>query len=181
MTPMQTNGSRVAWLVVLLGLAAGCAEKQPGRKPGGSEPAGEEEKAVRQKFAEVQAAIKAHDTDRLWGLLSGKCRAEAEKAAGAVRAAYEKAGAREKATQEKDLGLAGQELARLTGVGFLKTTRFRRKYDEVTDGAVTRVTTSGDSATVYFDEPDGDHEKMVFLREDGRWQAWLAMPKARNP
>jgi hypothetical protein len=136
---------------------------------------------VRERFAEVQAAIKAKDADKLWGLLSGKSRADAEKEAKAVRAAYEKADAEGKAKQEKELGLPGAELATLTGVGFLKTKTFRDKRDEVADGIVTRVTAQGDSATVYFDEPDGDHEKLVFLREDGQWKAWMTIPKFKKP
>jgi hypothetical protein len=176
---MRIKGSRLAWLVVLLGLAAGCAEKPADRTPPPSGPEEDTETAVRRQFVAVQASIKARDTDRLWGLLSSKSRAEAEKAAKAIRTAYEKAGAQEKAAQEKVLGLSGQELAKLAGVGFLKTQRFLRKYDEVSDGTIERVVASGDTATLYFVEPDGDHEKMIFLREEGQWKAWIGMPKAK--
>jgi hypothetical protein len=135
---------------------------------------------VRQRFAEVQAAVKARDAGKLWGMLSSKSRADAEKEAKALRTAYEGADAAEKARLEKELGLAGEELAKLAGPGFLKTRRFLRKYDEVAESTVERVTAQGDSATLYFTEPDGDREKMAFVREDDQWRAWVAMPKARK-
>jgi hypothetical protein len=176
---MKTNSRRLASLVVIVWFAAGCAGKPGDRAPRAGETAEAAETGVRQKFAEIQAAIKARDADRLWGLLSGKSRAEAEKEAQAIRATYKKATAAERAALEKELGVGGQELAKLTGPGFLETRRFLRKYEDVVGSTITRVTASGDSAMVYFDDREGDHEKMVFLREGGQWKAWLTMPKAK--
>ena len=176
---MRVNGCHLAWLIALLGSAAGCAEKPADRAPGAGETAEEAEKAVRKKFAEVQAALKPPDADRLWALLSVKSRAAAETEAKVIRTSCEQASASEKLVQEKDLGLSGQELAGLTGKGFLKTRRFQRKYHEVPDSTIERVTASGDTATVYFDEPDGDKEKLIFVREEGQWKAWMAMPKKK--
>jgi hypothetical protein len=161
--------------------APGCSRETGDRSPTTGALPADAEASVRKRFAELQAAVKAQDADKLWGMLASKSRASAEQLARGIRTAYEKAGPGERAEQEKALGLAGEELAKLTGVGFLKTRRFRRKYDEVADGTVTRVTVQGDSATVYFSEPDGDREKLVFLREDGRWQAWIVMPRGDKP
>jgi hypothetical protein len=134
---------------------------------------------VRERFKDLQAALKAQDGDKLWGLLSKKSQAEAEQAAKDLRAAYEQAGPEERAKQEKATGLSGAELSKLTGPGFLKSKRFLRKYDEVPESPVERVAVQGDNATVYFTEPDGDKEKIIFLHEGGQWKAWLKMPRAR--
>jgi hypothetical protein len=133
---------------------------------------------VRARFKELQAAVNAKDTDKVWGLLCKRSRDEAEQAAAAFRAAYEKAGAEEKTKQEELLGLPGADIAKLTGPGMLKTKRFVRKYHELFESEVEKVTVQADNATVYWLEPDGDHEKTIFLREDGQWKAWLFIPKA---
>jgi hypothetical protein len=166
--------------VLLLAVAAGC-DKPPasGSAPASTSPNAEGE--VRAAFAELQAVIRTRDADKLWSLLSARSRTEAEQSAKETHAAYEKADAAEKAKQVETLGLSGEKMARLTGPGFLETNRVRKKCDELADGKVTKVTAGADSATVYFDEPDGDHEKIVFVREDGRWKAWLAMPKTKKP
>jgi hypothetical protein len=46
---------------------------------------------------------------------------------------------------------------------------------------VTRVTAEAETATIYFDEPDGDKEKILFVREEGQWKAWMAIPKVKRP
>src|SRR4051812_1651402 len=97
---------------------AGCTN------PATTRSAATEEGPVRETFAAFQEALKARDADKLWGLLDGDSRADAERAAKAVQAAYAKASAEEKAEKEKALGLSGAELAGLTGPGFLKTRRF---------------------------------------------------------
>jgi hypothetical protein len=136
---------------------------------------------VRERFTAIQAAIKARQTDKLWDLLSSKSRVDADKEAKGIRTACEQASPEEKASQQKDLGLAEKDLLNLTGKGFLGTKRFLRKYDDVAGGTVDRVTAQGDSATVYFTDTDNEKEKMVFLREEGQWKAWLSMPRARKP
>jgi hypothetical protein len=81
---------------------------------------------------------------------------------------------------EEKLGLPGAEIAQLTGPGMLKTKRFARKYYELFESEVQRVTVQAENATVYWLEPDGDDEKTHFLREDGKWQAWLFIPGAAD-
>jgi plasmid stabilization system protein ParE len=167
---------RLLWLAVLI---AGCSRETSDRSPKKGDSPPDAEAAVRAQFAEVQAAIGSKDADKLWGLLSSKSRDDAEKQAKSIRAAYEKGSPAARADLEKKLALTGAELAKLTGAGVLKTKVFRDKREEVADGKVTRVTVEENSATVYFDEPDGDHEKLVFLREEGQWRAWLKIPKVK--
>jgi hypothetical protein len=138
----------------------------------------EAEKTVRGRFKEVQEAVKLRDTNKVWGLLSKKSRAEAEQSARDNRASYEQADPQERTKLDEALGLSGPEVAGLTGPGMLRTKRFLRKYNELPESEVEKVTVQGDTATVYWLEPDGDHEKTVFLREDGQWKAWLWIPRA---
>jgi hypothetical protein len=136
---------------------------------------------VREQFAELQSALKNRDTDKLWTLLDSKSQADAERAAKDIQTAHDKATAEEKAKQENMLGLTATELAGLTGKGFLKTKRFQKKYDELPDSKIERVVVQGDSATVYYLEPDGDKEKAILVRQDGRWKVWLTIPRASKP
>ncbi len=140
-------------------------------------PAADDERAVRATFAELQAAVAKQDTVKIWALMDSKSRADAERAAQAVQAAYTKANAEEKAGQEKNLGLTGTEQASLTGPGVLKTKRFQHKYHELPDSKIEKVTVQGDNATVHYLEPEGDKEKLIFVRQEGQWKAWLAVPK----
>jgi hypothetical protein len=161
-------------ILLAAAFAAGCPN--PTERPGGNE-----EGAVREAVSAFQAALKARDADRLWQLLDAESRADAERAAQAVRDAYAKAGPDQKAEQEKALGLPGAELAALTGPGFLKTKRFHGKYDELPDSKIDRVTAQADSATVTYTEPDGDKEKLTLVRQGGQWKVSVPMPKAAQP
>jgi hypothetical protein len=136
----------------------------------------DEEAAVREKFAELQAAIKDHDSDKLWALLDARSRADAERAAKDIQTAHAQAGAEEKTKQEESLGLNGDELAKLTGMGFLKSKRFHGKYHELPDSQIEKVVVQEDSATIHYLEPDGDKEKAILVRQGGQWKVWLTMP-----
>jgi hypothetical protein len=155
--------------------ASGCSSKPAGP------PAADEEGTVRERFAELQSAIKDRDADKLWLLIDNRSQSDAERAAKAIQDAYAKAAPEEKAKQEEALGLPGAELARLTGKSYLKTKRFHGKYHEVPEGKIDKVVIQGESATVYFLEPDGDKEKAIFVRQDGQWKTWLTMPKVSQP
>jgi hypothetical protein len=154
----------------LLGLVAGCGSSSAGHQD-------KKETAVRETFAKLQAALKAKDANKIWDLLDADSRADADRAAKAMRDTYQKAGATEKAQQEKALGLPGAELSELTGKGFLKTKRFLGKYDEIPESRVEKVVVKEDNATVHYVEDDGDKEKLTFTRHDGRWHVVLAMPR----
>lgn len=136
---------------------------------------------VRESFVALQAALKARDGDKIWALLDGESRTEAERAAKAVQAAYAKADPTEKSAQEKALGLPGAELAGLTGAGFLKSKRFHGKYEELPESKIDKVTVQGDRATVAYTEADGDKEKLNLVRQDRRWLISLPMPKVSQP
>jgi hypothetical protein len=164
-------------LLVMAAFVSGCSKGPTDPVPVPSDNSAQAEAAVREKFVEVQSAIKAKDTDKLWGLLSKKSQAEAETRAKEIRTAYEQSKSEERSGLEKEWGLPGAELAKLTGVGVLKTSRFVRKVDEIAESTITRVSAASDTGTVYFDEPDGDHEKLNFVREEGQWKAWMTIPK----
>lgn len=152
----------------------GCASKP------NEQPVADEEKVVREKFAQLQSAMKNGDADKLWSLLDARSRADAEKIAKDIQTTYNKAEIEEKAKHEEVLGLKGTELAELNGKGFLKTKRFQKRYDEVPEGKIDKVVIQGDSATIYFLEPDGDKEKAILVRQDGQWKVWLTMPKGKK-
>ena len=173
---MDVKTCRLGWTSLLgIVVALGCSSKPSDRSVTG------EEDAVREKFAELQSAIKSHDAERLWALLDTRSRADAERAAKNIQTAYNQAGAEEKAKQEEALGLSGTELAKLDGKGFLKSKRFQKRYHEVRDGKIDKVVIQGENATVYFLEPDGDNEKAIFVRQEGQWKTWLIMPKLSQP
>jgi hypothetical protein len=158
---------RVLPLVVLALGAWGCSSKS----------ADPEEEAVRKAFADFQAALKARDPEKIWGLLDDDSRAEADRAAKDIHDAYAKADAAGKAETEKALGLSAAELAALDGKGFLKTSRFHGKYHEVPDSKVEKVVVQGDKATLTYVEEDGDKEKLSFVKQAGQWKVSVPMPK----
>ena len=162
-------------IFLLVAFALGCFSRSI------NNPAADEERAVREKFAELQSAIKSRDTDKLWALLDARSRADAERAAKDIQTAHAKASAEGKIKQEEALGLSGNELAGLTGVGFLKTKGFQGRYHELPDSKIEKVVVQGDSATIHYLEPDGDREKAILVRQDGQWKVWLTMPKSASP
>jgi hypothetical protein len=157
--------------VLCVALIVGCT------KPTSQSSSAGDEKTVKESFEAFQAALKVQDADKLWSLLDSDGRADAERAATAIREAYAKASAEQKAEQEKALGLPGAELAELSGKGFLKTKRFHGKYDEVPESKISKITIKGDAATVDYVEADGDKEKLQLVRQEGAWKLSLTMPK----
>jgi hypothetical protein len=160
--------------ILILLLAAGCS-------PNTNRPTTADEASVRDAFTAFQAALKAEDADKLWALLDSDSQADAGRAAEAIQAAYRKASPEAKAEQEKSLGLAAKDLTGLDGKGFLKTLRFKGKYEEVADSQIEKISVQGDRATVAYIEPDGDHEKLTLVRQDGQWRVSVPMPKATAP
>jgi hypothetical protein len=167
-------------LLLLGAVLVGCNGSPAAPEPPAQKAEPNAEEVVRARFKELQTAVHAKDADKVWGMLCKKAKAEAEQAAAEYRADHDQAGPKEKAAHEKALGLSGADIAKLTGPGMLKTKRFLRKYQELYESVVEKVTVQGDTATVYWVEPDEDHEKTIFLREDGRWQAWLWVPKFKK-
>lgn len=73
---------------------------------------------------------------------------------------------------------AEAEQAGLTGAGLLEHPEFQKKYHEVPESQVESVTVPGEDAAVRYVEPDGDQEKLTAVRQGGRWQLLLKIPKA---
>ena len=164
-------GGRATGLALCVVIAFGCSKTTDVGSVSQEGP-------VRETFASLQKALKDRDADKLWMLLDRESRADAERAARAVQAAYAKADAQGKSEQEKALGLTGAELAGLTAVGFLKTKRFHGKYEELSESKIDKVALQKNGATVAYTEPDGDKEKLSLVREDGQWKVSLPMPTA---
>jgi hypothetical protein len=155
----------------ILSCLAGCSRPTDNAAP----PAkGDEE--VRATFVAFQQTLKAKDADKLWSLLAADSQADAERKAKSVRDAYAKANPKERAEQEKTLGLASAELESLKGVGFLKSKRFLGKYDEIPGSKVDKIDVKGDKAVVNYIEDDGDKEKLELIREQGKWKVVVPMP-----
>jgi hypothetical protein len=155
--------------ILFVALALGCS-KAP------DSPPLDEEATVRAQFAALQAAVKDGDADKLWSTFDNRSQADAERVAQTVQAIYAKAAPSEKIELEKSLGLSGGELAVLTGKDYLKTKRFQGKYHDVPGSTIEKVVIQGDSATVHYLESDGDKDKAIFVRQQGKWKAWLTMP-----
>jgi hypothetical protein len=150
---------RLRWLALPLALAL---------LPAPARAADEED--IRTAFADLQKALKAKDADKIWALLDTSTQKAANVEAESIRADYDKSGTKDKAKLEKALGLTKDEIGKLSGKSYLKSTKFHAKTYEIPDGKVTKVTVDGDKATVFYDEPDGDKEKLNLVRQDGKWK-----------
>jgi hypothetical protein len=141
---MHLFRSSLAAGAVLLVFAAGCTPTPP-------TAGGKDDKPVRDAFVAFQAALKAHDGDKIWGLLDADSQAGAERAGKAVN---------------------------LNGKEFVKSDHFcgQKELKEVAEGKVKKVSLLGDKATVTYDEGDGDEEKLKMVREGGQWKVSAPMP-----
>ena len=131
---------------------------------------GLDEDDVRAAFKEFQQAIKAGDADKIWPLLDKTSQETVEKAAKSLRDGYDKADAKKKAELEKAFGLSADEMAKLTGKVYTKSKRYLGKYNEVPGSKVEKVTVSGEKATIFYVEEDGDKVEMAASRQDGKWK-----------
>jgi hypothetical protein len=145
-------------------LATGCSRQ--------ATPAKDEDQA-KETFTAFEAAIKTNDQDKVWDLLSADSQKDADRAAQTLKGDYLKADAKEKAEQEKKLGLKADELAGLTGRLFLKSNRFRSgEIDELPGARFEKAVVSGDQATVHYEENTAkkDKETLKLVREGGKWK-----------
>jgi hypothetical protein len=159
----------LASLLFIVALVAGCTNAPSG--------GGDPQAQVKTAFDSLQAALKAKDADKIWGLIDKDTQADADRAAKAWKEEYAKADADK---TKKDLGITADELAKLDGKSFLKTEAFHAgKIDELAKGKFDKATVLGDSAVVNYIEPDQDKEKLTMTKQDGQWKAKLsvAMPK----
>jgi hypothetical protein len=155
-------------------MVVGCSTDDKGKDEG------KDESNVRKTFEALQTALKNKDAEKIWSLLDSDSQADAEARAKTIRADYEKADNKERKKLEDQLGLPGTELSSLKGKGFLKTKRFLGKYDEIplSGTKITKIIVQAKKAEVKYDEPDGDHETLSLVRQEGQWKVVLAMPMA---
>lgn len=154
---------------ILVLVLAGCNKTNSGP--------GKEEDQVRRAFADLQAAIKERQTDKLWALLDSDSQMDADRVAKLAKEGHAQGEAKKKQTLEKALGLTGKEMAGLTGKSFLKTAAFHDKFHEIPDSKIKKVTVQGEKARVIYVEEDGDEERLDFIRQEKQWKVSLAMPK----
>src|SRR5437016_1662068 len=84
---VRQRGSLCTTIIYAVLFACGIAAFHP--MPATAQPS-QDEGAVRQAFASLQAAVKTQNADKLWDLLSTKSRADAERIAKTLREAYDK-------------------------------------------------------------------------------------------
>jgi hypothetical protein len=135
--------------------------------------AGADEKDVRTTFVALQKALKTGDPEKIWPLLDKATQAAAERTAKALKDRHARAKAKDKTRLEKMFGLKPEEMTKLTGKLYLKTTRFQGKHDEIPPSKIDKITVEGDKATVAYTEPDGDKEKLSLVRQGGKWKVVL--------
>jgi hypothetical protein len=138
---------------------------------------GKAEDDVKAAFGQLQGAIKAKDNGKIWDLLDSDSQADAERTAKVVKGQHKKSNEKDKSEQEKTLGLSAAEFAKLDGKLLLKTTVFLAKCDEIPGSKITGVNIQGTTATLNYEEADGDKEKLTYSRQDNKWKVALPMPK----
>jgi hypothetical protein len=162
--------SNVRWLVgsaIALAMALGVMEVTA---------AGDgAEKEVRDRFKELQAAIRSKDSAKVWLMVSTKTQEGAAKVAKGIQDKYAKANDAGKAKLEKAVGLPKDTLAKMAGQDYFKTPAFIEKYGELADAktVIEKVVIKGDKATVHYIEPDNDKVTVVLVRQDKEWKAEL--------
>lgn len=170
---MRRCTASVLWMACLLALATGCSRQAS---------AANDEDQAKETFTAFETAIKANDPDKLWNLLSTDSQKDAGRAAQTLKADYLKADAKDKAEQEKKLGLKADELAGLTGRLFLKSNRFRSgEIDELPGAKFEKAVVSGDQATVHYLDNGKNPEKetLKLVRESGKWK--VSVPIRATP
>jgi hypothetical protein len=140
--------------------------------------ADDDEKALRDQFAAFQAALKARDGAKVLALLDDDSKADAERAARKLAAAYGQADDAGKKKIEEAFGLTGKEVSAPTAAAFLKSKRFFGKYHEVPGSKVDAVEVKGDKAVIRYTEEDGDKEKFNAVKQGGAWKLFVPMPPA---
>jgi hypothetical protein len=131
------------------------------------------EAEVRSAFTALQKALKSGDAEKIWPLLDKSSQEAAARVAKGWKGRYSKARPRDKVKLEQMFGLSAKEMAGLTGKLYVKSKRWQGLHDEIAPSVVTKVMVAGARATVFYTEPDGDKEKLLFTRQGGQWRASL--------
>ena len=166
--------------IVLAAPLVGCNRAAPKVNPADAAKKSEEE--IKQAFTSLQAAIKAKDVDKVWGLLAKDSQADSEREGKAVKEAYAKLAEGDKPAYEKKVGLSAKELTEMTGKLYAKSsTFFTGETGEMPESKWDKVVMTGESAaTVHYIEDDGkgQRETRSVVREDGQWRFVLPISKA---
>lgn len=157
----------------------GCNRAAPVNKGGDGDKKSEAE--IKTAFASLQAAIKAKDADKVWGLLARDTQKDAERQGKAVQEAFANLPDADKPAYEKKVGLSAKELTEMTGKLYVKSSTFYSgETGEMPGAKLEKVTAAGDSGSVVYKEDDGkgERETRSVVQEDGQWRFVLPVPKA---
>src|SRR5262249_25311360 len=170
----------------------GCTGNAPPPKPE-TDTDSPQQAAVRQEFNRLKAALaalregKKGADDNVWELLGPDSRAAAEQQAKVVKGAYAKLADKDKAEMEKKTGLSAKELADMGGKTFVKSEIFQRRHHKVPDSEVSKITVSGNTATLVFIDPDKNTVTVGLMCPErsghplvDRWKFNLEIPNAEE-
>ena len=102
----------------------------------------------------------------------------ADRVAKSVSEKYAKADADTQAKMAEKLGMPGPKIAELSGPNYLRSKVFLGKYHEIPDSKIIgKIVVQGDQATLNYEEPDGDKEKLNYARQEGKWKVGMPLPK----
>ena len=160
----------------------GCGSSTPANKPVATKPvesAKDNDEQIKQAFGNLQAAIKAKDGDKVWGLMAKDARDDAEREAKVMKESFGKLTGDDKAGYEKKVGLSAAELAAITGKAYVKSkTFYSGEVDELPDSKMDKIVMTGDTGILHYIEEKGDKEKLPVVREEGQWRFAVPVPKA---
>jgi hypothetical protein len=140
---------------------------------------GQAETDVRARFKQLQDAINAKDSAKVWAMSTTKTQEAATKVAKGIQDKFAKANDAGKDKLAKIVGLPKDAVAKMTGQDYFKTPAFNEKFSELADPKtkIEKVVLKGDKATVHFIEPDNDKVTIDFVVQDKEWKAEI---KVRN-
>lgn len=161
--------------VVAIGLALGCGSPSAPQKSA-------KDIEVEQAFQKLQKVIEREDAAGIWALLTKDARDDAEREARAMKEGFLAMSDTNKPAYEKKSRLSAEELAKMTGQTYLKSAFFfTGEVEELTESKLDRIVVTGDTATVYYVEDNGEKERLPAAREEGLWRFAMPIPKAVLP
>jgi len=174
----------------LLPEMGGCSQNKPDPTP--AKTPSEAERAIEQAFTRLQANIaalqekKQRVDDPIWDLLGPGSQADAEREAKIVKDAYAKLTDKDKADLEQKLALSAKELGDMNGKHYVKSQLFLDKYQKVPESKVSKITITGEKATLDFVQPDKNTVTVGLTRHKtvegqpllDKWKFKLEIPPA---
>jgi hypothetical protein len=178
---MSRNAVRLILALVAAGCLCGCSKESGTTSTPAPAPRADDEEQIKAVWTAFQAAVKEKDADAIMAMLCSDNQAGAKRLAQATAEKHLSHGPTEQKELETEMGLSGTELRKLDGVGYLKTKKFRKPYEEVPESKIDKIDIKGDSATLHYTEPDNDKMKLALIREGGKWKLSLPYPKSAKP